>query len=68
MPTRRILHTMATPQAVPATGVNQPATLLSRGLGPYPNLDPKPLLLSSGLNVVLRPPPSLPPISWSKKS
>ena len=42
--------------------------LLSRGLGPRPNLDSKPPHLRPGLNMVLRPPPFPPPISRSKKS
>ena len=47
---------------------DQPITLLSRGLGPRPNLDSKPPLLSPGLSAVLRPPPSPPPISRFGKS
>ena len=47
---------------------DQPTTLLSRGLGPHPNLDFKPPILSPGLSAVLRPPPSPSPISQSRKS
>jgi hypothetical protein len=36
---------------------DQPVPLLSRVLGPRPNLDPKPPHLRPDLNVVLRPPP-----------
>ena len=47
---------------------DQPTTLRSRGLGPHLNLDSKPPLLSLRLSAVLRPPPSPPPISRSRKS
>ena len=53
---------------VPRHKQDQPITLLSRGPGPCPNLDSKPPHLSPGLSVVLRPSPSSPPISRSKKS
>ena len=36
---------------------DQPISLLSRGLGPRPNLDSKPPHLRPGLNMVLRPSP-----------
>ena len=38
------------------------------GLGPRPNLDSKPSLLSLEFSAVLRPPPSPPSISQSRKS
>ena len=53
---------------VPQHKQDQPTTLLSRDLGPRPNLDSKPPHLSPELSVVLRSPPSTPLISRSEKS
>ena len=57
-----------TPHLYPRHKQDQPTTLLLRGLGPRPNLDSKPPHLSPGLSVVLRSPPSPPPISRFGKS
>ena len=56
------------PHLYPRHKQDQPITLLSRGLGPRPNLDSKPLLLSPGLSAAQGPPPSPPPINRSGKS
>jgi hypothetical protein len=53
-----------TPCLYPRHKRDQPVPLLSRVLGPYPNLDSKPPHLRPGLNVVLR----LSPISASSQS
>ena len=56
------------PHLYPRHKQDQPIPRLSRGPGPRPNLDSKPPLLSPGLSAVLRPSPSPPPISQSRKS
>ena len=56
------------PACTPGTSRTNPSPSYPRCAGPHPNLDSKPSLLSPGLSAVQGPPPSLPPISQSRKS
>ena len=56
------------PACTLGTSRTNPSLSCPRCLGPRLNLDSKPPLLSLRLSVVLRPPPSPPPISRSRKS
>ena len=56
------------PSCTLGTSRTNPSPSYPGCLGPRPNLDSKPPLLSLGLSVVQGPPPSPPPISRSGKS
>ena len=56
------------PTCTPGTSRTNPSPSCLGCLGPRPNLDSKPPLLSPELSAVQGPPPSPPPISRSRKS